>query len=135
MVEWTEHAEDENPRNNYYLGIFTLLTIGISVAAAIRASIIFLCIFRTGKKIHRGMISNLLYAPLNEFFDRVPLGRILNRLSKDINVLDTMISFSLASLLASVFFMIGTVFLCVYSSSIWVLIPIVIYIVFCLRVY
>lgn len=27
------------------------------------------------------MIKCLLYAPINEFFDRVPIGRILNRLS------------------------------------------------------
>ena len=30
----------------------------------------------------------LLYAPMNEFFERVPLGRIYNRLSKDLSVME-----------------------------------------------
>jgi len=34
------------------------------------------------------MVSRLLFAPLNEFFERIPIGRILNRFSKDINALD-----------------------------------------------
>lgn len=132
-MEWTEHSEDG--RNDYYLIIYTVLSIGISLGAGIRASIIMLCVFKTGKRLHKGMIANLIYAPLNEFFDRIPLGRILNRLSKDLSILDTMIAFSLASFLASFFYMIGSVFLCVYASTIWVLIPILIYLVFCLRVY
>lgn len=81
------------------------------------------------------MISKLLYAPLNEFFDRIPLGRILNRLSKDLTVLDTTISFSLASFLASIFTLAGTVFLCVFASSPWVLIPIFLYFTLCLYIY
>lgn len=46
-----------------------------------------------------------------------------------------MIAFSLASFLASFFFMLGSVFLCVYASTYWVIIPILIYLWFCLKVY
>ena len=34
------------------------------------------------------MSACLLYAPLNEFFDRIPLGRILNRFTKDQGCID-----------------------------------------------
>ncbi len=34
------------------------------------------------------MMRGLLYAPLNEFFERVPVGRILNRFTKDIDMVD-----------------------------------------------
>ena len=42
--------------------------------------------------IHKKMSHCLLYAPLNEFFDRVPLGRILNRLTKDVNIIDDILA-------------------------------------------
>lgn len=41
------------------------------------------------------MSLNLLYAPINEFFERIPLGRIYNRLSKDLAVMDLDINFAI----------------------------------------
>jgi ABC-type multidrug transport system fused ATPase/permease subunit len=133
MVEWTEN--EDSSKDDYYLGIYTILSVGISLGAGVRAATILLCCFYTGRKIHKGMIKHLLYAPLNEFFDRIPLGRILNRLTKDLSILDTMIAFSLASFMASFFYLLGTAFLCVYASSLWVLIPIVLYLIICMYVY
>ncbi|KRX07923.1 P-loop containing nucleoside triphosphate hydrolase [Pseudocohnilembus persalinus] len=135
LLVWTSDSENENHSSNYYVGIFTLFSFGIALGAGMRSSVVLLCIFRTGKFIHRKMIVSLLYAPLNEFFDRIPLGRILNRLSKDLTILDTMIAFSLASFMASLFTLLGTVYLTVYASSYWVLIPIVIYLGLCIYVY
>lgn len=43
----------------------------------------------TSKSIHSDMIKSILFAPVNTFFDRMPIGRILNRLSKDISLIDT----------------------------------------------
>ena len=35
------------------------------------------------------MIKTLSYAPICNFFERIPLGRILNRFTKDMNVMDS----------------------------------------------
>lgn len=66
MVVWTDNGTKDN--NDYYLGMYTFFSIGISLGAGIRSTTVLLCCFRTGRRIHKGMISNLLYAPLNEFF-------------------------------------------------------------------
>ena len=34
------------------------------------------------------MMHSLLYAPLNQFFERIPLGRILTRLTSNITEVD-----------------------------------------------
>ena len=73
------------------------------------------------------MLTNLLFSPLNEFFDRVPLGRILNRLSKDLNVIDANLVVYFSNFLVFGFFAIGNTITILYASTIWVLIPILIY--------
>lgn len=39
---------------------------------------------RQGRIVHKKIIKALLYASTTKFYNRVPLGRILNRLSKDL---------------------------------------------------
>lgn len=73
------------------------------------------------------MMSSLLFAPLNEFFERVPIGRILNRISKDIQTIDGEIAYSIRNLLFSASTIIGDTFLCLYASSLWVLIPVLLF--------
>ena len=34
------------------------------------------------------MIKNVLHAPVNLYFDTTPIGRILNKFSKDLNMLE-----------------------------------------------
>jgi hypothetical protein len=34
--------------------------------------------------VHKSMIKGLLYASLSNFYNRVPVGRIINRLTKDL---------------------------------------------------
>ena len=64
---------------NVYLTLIFFVVLAIN----------FIYFFNVGmmsllEKVHDRMAESLLYAPLNEFFDRVPLGRILNRFTKDI---------------------------------------------------
>lgn len=54
------------------------------MCVALRSSINFISSFKTARHVHQTMIASLMYAPLNEFFERIPLGRILNRLTKDL---------------------------------------------------
>lgn len=77
------------------------------------------------------MISNLLFSSLNEFFDRVPLGRILNRLSKDLNAIDSNFPAVCGNMLVFAFFLLGNVIVIVYCSTFWVLFPILIFLISC----
>ena len=43
---------------------------------------------RQSTSVHRDMIKGLLYSSLSDFYNRVPLGRIVNRLTNDLTHLD-----------------------------------------------
>lgn len=77
------------------------------------------------------MLANLLFSSLNEFFDRVPLGRILNRMSKDLNAVDSNFPAVAGNVTVFLYMFLGNVLVIVYCSSVWVLIPIFIYVICC----
>jgi hypothetical protein len=41
-----------------------------------------------GKNLHKKSIKALLYASITEFYNRVPIGRILNRMSNNLKQID-----------------------------------------------
>ncbi len=43
------------------------------------------------KRLHNNMIGSVLKAPMR-FFDKTPLGRIINRISGDVHTIDTVSS-------------------------------------------
>lgn len=69
---------------NYYLYAYISMAIGASLCAFGRSAILITAGFRQGRQIHQKIIKSLLYASLNEFHERVPVGRIMNRLTKDL---------------------------------------------------
>lgn len=78
---------------------------------------------RQGYIVHTKMIKALLYASLGNFFNRVPVGRIVNRLTKDLRELDEVIGFKIGNLLLDFFRLIGDISICIYASTPLVLIP------------
>lgn len=55
---------------------------------ALRVSVMLLFSWSATKKLHGTMLRNVFEAPVNLYFDTTPIGRILNRFSKDLNALD-----------------------------------------------
>lgn len=94
------------------------------VFAFFRAMVLAISTPKMSSIIHESMVSNLLFSPLNEFFDRVPLGRILNRLSKDINSVDSNLPNVFANFLVFLFFLICNIVVILYCTSIWIIFPI-----------
>jgi len=79
IAEWTKNENIE--QNNYYLMIYSILSLSYGFLIIIRVGVLLLKTYLVAKKVHTSIIINLLYAPIVEFFERIPLGRILNRLS------------------------------------------------------
>jgi ABC-type multidrug transport system fused ATPase/permease subunit len=73
-------------------------------------------------RLHGNMLSNILRSPMS-FFDTTPLGRILNRFSKDIDVIDQVIPQSMSAFLMTFFSVLGTIIVISVSSP-WFLIVI-----------
>lgn len=76
--------------------------------------------------VHKSMIKSLLYASLSNFYNRIPVGRIVNRLTKDLRELDEAIVDTISYVLISGFEMLSTLFVCIYASSPLAIIPMLI---------
>jgi len=69
---------------------------------------------RAIKILHSEMLNRVLCAPINLFYDVTPIGKILNRFSKDLNVMDSQICFTVGSFLACLYQAIAALIVAVY---------------------
>ncbi|XP_036355588.1 multidrug resistance-associated protein 1-like [Octopus sinensis] len=72
---------------NYYLGVFGGLTAVFAAAIYTRSSILFYGTTRASTRIHDSLFGSLMKAPIS-YFEKTPIGRILNRFITDILRLD-----------------------------------------------
>ena len=72
---------------------------------------------RASKVLHNKVLYRLIRAPVY-FFDSTPLGRITNRLSKDMDAVDVTVPQSLRQCLNSVFNILGTVTVVSFEQNI-----------------
>lgn len=78
------------------------------------------------------MITNLLFSSLNEFFDRVPLGRIFNRLSKDLNSIDNNLPTYFSTSIVFTFFLATNIVVIMFIAPLYVFVPVlVVYLMLC----
>lgn len=74
----------------------------------IATQLLSVVIIRTARRIHSEAFDKVIYAPLS-FFDTNPLGRILNRFSKDVDALDNNLWMNLNDILYTLFIVMGSV--------------------------
>jgi len=110
---------------------FSLLS---NVFIFIRAYTLILSGAKQGETVHRNMIKSLLYASLGQFYNRIPIGRIVNRLTKDLRELDESIGYAIGNVLVNFFQLAGTLTITIYGSTPYVLIPIAVVAYFSHRV-
>lgn len=109
------------------------MSIAASICAFVRAYTLVLSGFKQGELVHKKIVQSLLYASLNDFYARVPTGRIMNRLTKDLRELDETLGYGIGNFLTNLFSLTGTLSICVYGSSPWMIVPAVIVMLLCNR--
>jgi len=72
----------------------------------------------SGVRIHSKLISNVLHCALS-FFDRIPLGRIVNRFGMDLDVIDIKLPASLDNWLDCAMEVSATLFVLIYGSPLF----------------
>lgn len=71
----------------YYLGGYALLGLGYTFTSFFREVVVFAGSLKASKDIHQDLLHNIMRARVR-FFDSTPLGRIINRFSKDMEAID-----------------------------------------------
>ncbi|KAF2219714.1 bile acid-transporting ATPase [Elsinoe ampelina] len=82
-----QSSNAEGVNDAYYLGIYALIGLIYMLVTLLRVGWVFVGSIIASKRIHHRLIETVLHAKFR-FFDSTPLGQIMNRFSKDIELVD-----------------------------------------------
>ncbi|CRL00438.1 CLUMA_CG013703, isoform B [Clunio marinus] len=104
LSEWSSDKEAANDtgKRNMYLGVYASFGLGQVVAQFIVSLTFSLGTIAAANGMHSILLSAVLRLPMT-FFDVTPLGRILNRFSKDVDTCDNVLPHVLRMFIAMVF--------------------------------
>ena len=109
-----------NSYSGCYLGIYS----GLGAAQAL---LVFFGVFAlaiaaifASRTLHAKMLKNILRSPMS-FFDTTPLGRVLNRFSKDVYVIDEVIPGSARAFLFTFFSVLSSLVVIVVTTPIFII--------------
>ena len=106
-LNWWSEKKFEGQESGFYLGIYGAFG-GIQAICIMILMIVFnLSALNGSKKMHKGMLIRVIKSPMS-FFDTTPLGRIVNRFSKDVDVCDSTLPQNMRSWLSTFANFIGT---------------------------
>ncbi|KAJ4489677.1 ABC transporter [Lentinula edodes] len=109
---WLVFWEDEkfNISRGAYMGIYAVLGFAQAFGLFSMGAVFALFTFNASQVMHRRALRQVVHAPI-AFFDTTPLGRIMNRFSKDIDTLDNVLGEALRQFLGTAVQVIGSIVL------------------------
>lgn len=107
-----------NALNAMYLGVYGGLGAAQAVSILSYSLLYNTRMVRATGKMHAGMLTNVLKAPML-FFDTTPVGRIINRFARDVDVMDFNLPMSIRMSMQGVGNLLNTLILISYSSPIF----------------
>ena len=113
---WTTDYENKGDANLFAIIFFSFI-LGSGIIASFKLFIILRSSNRLSRNLSMMMIFKMVHASVNDFFDRVPIGRILNRFMKDMNQIDWGLAMCLSSLMDIVISCLIDLAATVYTAS------------------
>eukprot|EP00742_Colponemidia_sp_Colp-10_P009368 GILJ01010209.1.p1 GENE.GILJ01010209.1~~GILJ01010209.1.p1 ORF type:complete len:1421 (-),score=210.50 GILJ01010209.1:229-4491(-) len=87
LVFWSNSSKDADHRDSFYIRGYAFWLVALGVLVIYRSVVSATATLRASVTIHQRLFNGILYAP-QHFFDTTPSGRILNRCSKDQEIID-----------------------------------------------
>ena len=108
LAYWSDQQDSPNARSlGFYLGIYFALAVGYALLTLFRSVWYLTLALYASKGLHDRMLKSVLRAPLT-FFDTTPIGRIISRFSRDINILDELLPQYFQQMLTTVLNLVGS---------------------------
>ncbi|RIB18389.1 P-loop containing nucleoside triphosphate hydrolase protein [Gigaspora rosea] len=85
---------------NHYLIVYSSLEFLEIFLMIIGSYLMIKCTLRPSKKLHKNLLDKIVFATI-KFYDTTPIGRIINRFSKDMELIDQILPLNIESLINS----------------------------------
>uniref|UniRef100_A0A671VKK2 ATP-binding cassette, sub-family C (CFTR/MRP), member 3 n=1 Tax=Sparus aurata TaxID=8175 RepID=A0A671VKK2_SPAAU len=120
LSQWTNDASNNQTQENVHMRVGVYAALGIAQGILVMISSFTLAMGNIGaaKKLHNNLLVNKLHTP-QSFFDTTPIGRIINRFSKDIYIIDEALPATVLMLLGTVFVSLSTIIVIISSTPIF----------------
>ncbi|KAH9013251.1 ABC transporter [Lactarius hengduanensis] len=106
---WWQEREWQRPQG-FYMGIYATLGVGQALATFMNGIIVAFIVYSASRRMHDNAITRVMLSPMS-FFETTPVGRIMNRFSKDIDTIDNMLADSFRMLINTFSTIIGAIVL------------------------
>ncbi|XP_071329266.1 ATP-binding cassette sub-family C member 3 isoform X2 [Trachinotus anak] len=138
LSQWTNDASRNQTKENVDMRVGVYAALGIAQGILVMISSFTLAMGNIGaaRKLHHNLLTNKLHTP-QSFFDTTPIGRVINRFSKDIYVIDEALPATVLMFLGTFFVSLSTMIVIVSSTPIFavVIVPLAFIYVFVQRFY
>ncbi|XP_051530364.1 ATP-binding cassette sub-family C member 3-like isoform X3 [Myxocyprinus asiaticus] len=123
LSEWTNDAQHNRTQENVQMRVGVYAALGISQGILVMFSSFTLAMgkIRAARKLHQTLLDNKFHTP-QSFFDTTPIGRIINRFSKDIYVIDEVLSSTILMFLGTFFASLSTMIVIICSTPFFALV-------------
>ncbi|KAG6950353.1 hypothetical protein JG688_00014194 [Phytophthora aleatoria] len=118
---WSEQAEKYPDSQMYYVYVYMLINLTFAVVLFIRVMLLYVGSLHASRLLFNKLLNQILRAPTS-FFDTTPLGRIVNRMSKDIYTLDEAIPGTVVGLLNTIVAVVITLVTISYITPVFMVI-------------
>eukprot|EP00752_Nemacystus_decipiens_P006715 g6038.t1 len=122
LARWSRQSVEEQSRGRY-VGILFLLTASSLAVSLLRSALAFSNLVKASHRLHDRMLSRVIRAPIL-FFDSNPVGRILNRFTKDMHFMDDLLPMTMYDFTVCCFMVIGGT-LIVFFANPWVILSMI----------
>ncbi|KAF7729547.1 hypothetical protein EC973_004221 [Apophysomyces ossiformis] len=124
---WLKNWSDANSRTGanenvwVYLIIYAAIGWSSTIFSMLQTLTIWVyCAIRSSRSLHAEMLTTIMRSPMS-FFDTTPLGRILNRFSKDQHTVDEILPRSFQAYFRVLFSVLATVCIIAFSTPFFLL--------------
>ncbi|KAJ5078871.1 multidrug-resistance like protein 1 isoform i [Anaeramoeba ignava] len=124
LAIWTDGTFFHEKTDRFYIGVYVAISFGMFLFAFIFSGVWVFGSLKASKRIHNDLLFAITRAP-TRFFDTTPIGRILNRFSKDILDIDLFIMSHFENFISTGIYLLA-VLLVIASVAPYSLIPLVI---------
>uniref|UniRef100_A0A7N6AT00 ATP-binding cassette, sub-family C (CFTR/MRP), member 3 n=1 Tax=Anabas testudineus TaxID=64144 RepID=A0A7N6AT00_ANATE len=120
LSQWTNDATRNQTKENVNMrvGVYAALGIAQGILVLISSFTLAMGNMSAARKLHHNLLTNKLHTP-QSFFDTTPIGRIINRFSKDIYVIDEALPATVLMFLGTFFVSLSTMIVIISSTPIF----------------